>query len=131
MSVANYDKLNPHILEEKKVESTFQLHFQGKRFPEWKILYLIKFKLSTVQLFLQELTDWHCCISPESVKIIDLPPGIYNLGQNEKEQQAPIPHKSSRTKGKTHYFPIFDLGEGGLNFQFILSKTVAMSRVDL
>ena len=49
----NYDKLNPHILEEKKVESTFQLHFQGPRFPEWKILYLIKFKLSTVQLFLQ------------------------------------------------------------------------------
>ena len=34
MSVANYDKLNPHILEEKKVESTFQLHFQGTRFPE-------------------------------------------------------------------------------------------------
>ena len=80
MSVANYDKLNPHILEEKTVESTFQLHFQGKRFPEWKILYLIKFKLSTVQLFLQELTDWHCCISLESVKIIDLPPGIYPRG---------------------------------------------------
>ena len=117
MSVANYDKLNPHILEEKKVESTFQLHFQGPRFPEWKILYLIKFKLSTVQLFLQLLTDWHCCISPESVQIIC-------LGQNKKEQQTPIPQKSSHTKGKTHYFPIFDLGEGGLNFPFILSKTV-------
>ena len=111
MSVANYDKLNPHIFEEKKVESTFQLHFQGKRFPEWKILYLIKFKLSTVQLFLKELTDWHYCISR---KCQDYWPTTWDLQSwtEKKEQQTPIPHKSSRIKGKTHYFPIFDLGEG-------------------
>ena len=44
MSIANYNKLNPHILQKKKVESTFQLYFQGKRFPEYKILFVIKFK---------------------------------------------------------------------------------------
>ena len=70
------------------------------------------------------------CRIPPVIKICEWGPwGIYNLGQNEKEQQTPIPHKSSGTKSKTHYFPIFDLGEGGLNFQFILSKTVAI--VDL
>ena len=44
MSTANYNKLNSHSLQKKKVESTFQLHFQEKRFPKYKILFLIKFK---------------------------------------------------------------------------------------
>lgn len=54
---------------------------------------------------------------------------IHNLGQNKMEQQTPIPPPNqgwSRTKEKTHYLPIFDLGvRGSLVFPFILSTVVA------
>ena len=54
-----------------------------------------------------------------------------NLGQNEMEQQTSIPRKnqgSSKTKAKTCYFPILDLGEWGLKFPSILPRTVGIPR---
>ena len=53
---------------------------------------------------------------------------VYNLGQNKKEQQTPIPPKSrmKAREGQKHViFPSLIWGEGGgLGFPFILSKII-------
>jgi len=72
--------------------------------------------------FSQKTFGITCCINQT--------PSNYNLGQNKMEQQTttlpPPPNQGwSRTRTKTHHFPILDFGgRGCINFPFILSKIV-------